>query len=57
MFNPIKHHMAKLADLGVDIAAVTDTLEADGVAAFEQSFNDLLVVIEQRIRLLRPEQA
>ena len=50
-------HMAKLADLGIDIAAVTDKLEADGVAVFEQSFNDLLVVIEERIRSLRSERA
>ena len=50
-------HMAKLADLGIDMAAVTDKLEADGVAAFAQSFEDLLTVIEQRSRSLRAERA
>ncbi len=50
-------HMAKLAKLGIDMAAVTDKLEADGVAAFEQSFDELLVVIEQRSRSLRPARA
>ena len=50
-------HMDKLAELGIDMAAVTDKLEADGVAAFAKSFEDLLTVIEQRKYLLRPDIA
>ncbi|MDP7645057.1 MAG: transaldolase [Anaerolineales bacterium] len=50
-------HMARLADLDIDMAAVTDKLEADGVSAFAQSFERLLEVIEQRSRTLRPERA
>ena len=50
-------HMAKLADLDIDMVAVTDKLEADGVAAFAQSFEDLLAVIEQRSRSLHPARA
>jgi transaldolase len=50
-------HMARLEELGIDMAAVTDKLEADGVAAFAQSFEDLLAVIEQRSRPLHPARA
>ena len=50
-------HMDKLADLGIDMASVTDKLEADGVAAFAKSFEELLDVIEQRRRLLYPDLA
>lgn len=37
-----------LAAAGVDFAAVTDTLERDGVAAFEQSFVDALATLDRR---------
>ncbi|MEK6573284.1 MAG: transaldolase, partial [Chloroflexota bacterium] len=40
--------MDKLAEAGIDMKAVTQKLEADGVAAFFKSFESLLQVIETR---------
>lgn len=40
--------LAQLAKAGVDMAAVTAQLEQEGVAAFSQSFDSLLAVVEAR---------
>lgn len=40
--------MEQLARAGIDMDAVTSKLEKDGVAAFAQSFDSLLSVVEQR---------
>ncbi len=40
--------LAALAALGIDLAAVTERLEAEGVAAFEKSFVTLLAAIEAK---------
>lgn len=40
--------LQQLAAAGIDLQHVTEQLEADGVAAFQKSFDSLLAVIEQR---------
>ncbi|MEM7483270.1 MAG: bifunctional transaldolase/phosoglucose isomerase [Acidobacteriota bacterium] len=42
--------IAALKILGVDLDAVTDRLQADGVAAFARSFDDLLSAVEHKRR-------
>lgn len=42
-----------LPQVGVDLAAVAATLEADGVASFAASFDDLLQTLEGRMRDMR----
>jgi transaldolase len=37
-----------IADVGVDIDAVTRVLEAEGVASFTKSFDELLAVLASR---------
>jgi len=37
-----------LEGLGIDMTAVADQLEAEGVVSFQQSFNDLLAVLEAK---------
>ena len=41
--------MAKLAELGIDFKAVTDKLEADGVAAFIKSWDSVLTDVQAGI--------
>lgn len=40
--------LAQLADFGVDMDAITDKLEADGVASFAASFDSLIGVVAAR---------
>ncbi|HEV57006.1 MAG TPA: bifunctional transaldolase/phosoglucose isomerase, partial [Phycisphaerales bacterium] len=45
--------LARLADLGIDLAAITQQLQDDGVAAFADAFRSLLgSIAEKRERLL-----
>ncbi|HCM73654.1 MAG TPA: transaldolase [Armatimonadetes bacterium] len=44
--------LAALPELGIDLSAVTDQLEIDGVNAFIQSFANLLAAIEAKTRAL-----
>jgi transaldolase/glucose-6-phosphate isomerase len=45
--------LARLSDLGIDLDAITQQLQDDGVAAFEKSFNNLMASIkEKRERLM-----
>lgn len=44
----------RLADLGIDSRAATDKLTTDGVAAFVQSYDELLVSLEEKRAWLRP---
>ena len=37
-----RHHLAQVEEAGVDLQAVADQLEADGLASFTASFEDLL---------------
>jgi transaldolase len=37
-----------LEDVGIDMTAIADQLEAEGVVSFQQSFNDLLAVLEAK---------
>lgn len=45
-----RERIARLAEAGVDLAAVTDQLLEEGVAAFAESFRALLKAIETRIK-------
>jgi transaldolase len=45
-------HLAALRELGIDLSAVTDQLEIDGINAFIQSFATLLAAIEAKARTL-----
>lgn len=42
--------VAQLTALGIDLTAVTDRLEAEGVAAFVQSFETLLAALDTKAR-------
>ncbi len=44
--------VATLKDLGVDIDAITDKLEADGIVAFQESFRNLLDSLQQKVESL-----
>lgn len=44
--------LSALPKLGIDLSAVTDQLEIDGVNAFIQSFETLLAVIDAKTRTL-----
>jgi transaldolase len=46
-------HLARLADLGVDLAAITQTLQDEGVAAFARAFESLLASVEAKSRQLQ----
>jgi transaldolase/glucose-6-phosphate isomerase len=53
-----RRQLAKLADLGIDLEAVTQTLQDDGVAAFAKSFEALVrSVSEKRQKLQTRQQA
>jgi transaldolase/glucose-6-phosphate isomerase len=41
-------HVARLSDLGIDLYAITQQLQDDGVAAFEKSFNNLMASIKEK---------
>lgn len=41
--------VAGLAALGIDLADVSDKLERDGIAAFEQSWTELIASVEQQV--------
>ena len=45
--------LAHLTDLGIDLAAITQKLQDDGVAAFARSFDSLLSSIEEKCERLR----
>ncbi len=45
--------LAELAELGIDLDAVTDRLQDEGVAAFADSFDQLLSAIGAKVRRLR----
>jgi transaldolase len=40
--------IARLSDVGIDLAAVATTLEDEGVASFTKSFEDLLEILEKK---------
>ena len=44
--------LAMLPELGIDLSAITDQLEIDGVNAFIQSFETLLAAIEAKMQTL-----
>ena len=43
----------ELAALGIDIQAVTDQLEREGVDKFSASFDDLMATLDQRVKAVR----
>jgi transaldolase len=40
--------LCRLKDLGIDLDAITEKLQADGVSAFAASFNQLLAAVEEQ---------
>jgi transaldolase len=44
-----RRQLAGLADLGVDLDAITQELQDDGVAAFARSFDSLLASIQEKL--------
>ncbi|MBI2872419.1 MAG: transaldolase [Chloroflexi bacterium] len=48
-----KETLARLAALGVDLDAVTEQLQRDGVAAFASSFDQLLASLDEKRRALQ----
>jgi transaldolase len=40
--------LCRLKDLGIDLDAITEKLQADGVSAFAASFNQLLAAVEEK---------
>jgi transaldolase/glucose-6-phosphate isomerase len=47
--------VARLADLGIDLAAVTRKLQADGVAAFESAYRSLIESVQEKRNRLRSD--
>ncbi len=47
-----QHQIGTLAALGIDLQAITDQLEAEGVRAFARSFDNLLSAVSTRTREL-----
>lgn len=47
-------HLAALAELGIDLPAVTDALLTEGLAAFARSFDTLLAGLERKVASLAP---
>ncbi len=47
---------ARLAECGIDVAAVAEVLESEGVAAFAASFDDLLDKLEEKAHALRSQR-
>jgi transaldolase len=45
--------MAELAEVGVDLADVTRTLEEEGVASFSKSFEELISTLETKADQLK----
>ncbi len=48
-----EEQLKTLPRLGIDLTEVTDQLEREGVAAFQQSFEHLVAVIEEKMQQLR----
>jgi hypothetical protein len=40
--------LRRLKELGIDLEAITEKLQADGVSAFAASFNQLLATVEAK---------
>ncbi len=43
-----EHALAELARLGVDLRAITEQLQSDGVAAFSSSFDQLMAALDKK---------
>lgn len=48
--------MRQVADAGVDVDAITDKLEADGIAQFEAAFSALLDALRTKMKALKAAQ-
>ena len=44
--------MSALSELGVDLAAITDTLEADGLQSFSDAFDRLMDSIAEKRKVM-----
>jgi transaldolase len=52
-YGDARRTMAALADVGIDMADVTQVLEDEGVDKFETSWNDLLSTVEAKLEAMR----
>jgi transaldolase/glucose-6-phosphate isomerase len=52
-FDEADRALASLAGLGIDLAAITEKLQVDGVAAFAASFDQLLSALETKRKSMR----
>jgi transaldolase len=43
-------HLGQLSEIGISLTSVTDTLEADGVAAFMASYDELLTTVASKLQ-------
>jgi transaldolase/glucose-6-phosphate isomerase len=49
--------LARLAELDIDLGAITEKLLADGIIAFTRSLDELLASLKQKRRVLLESQA
>jgi transaldolase len=49
--------LARLAQLGIDLGAITENLLADGITAFKHSLDELLTSLKEKRRVLLESQA
>jgi transaldolase len=49
-----RSHIERLVDVGVDLDALTEKLQVDGVAAFAKSYRELLAALQKKKELVRP---
>ena len=47
--------LRRLAELGIDLDAITTKLQVDGVAAFADSYNQMMAAVEQKRQSLLEE--
>jgi len=47
-FADAEHSLSRLATLGIDLGAITEKLQQDGVAAFAASFDHLMAALEKK---------
>ena len=52
-----EHQLAELRECGIDLGAITDELETEGVAIFEKSYQDLTAALTDATRRLVPARS
>ncbi len=52
-----EQHVDRLEELGVDLSAITEKLQEDGVEAFANSYRNLLSSISEKAKQMRVKTA